>query len=90
MNNGLALFFSLGIPSLPKKLICCATIFFQVNAGFEPSKETLKKVRRRCIREMDYESNDRVNALARKFEIRMGAETRRDMLFNLDYSTEYA
>ncbi|KAH7516078.1 hypothetical protein FEM48_Zijuj10G0096500 [Ziziphus jujuba var. spinosa] len=61
-----------------------------VNAGFEPSKETLKKVRRRCIREMDYESNDRVDDLAKKFKFRMGLDIRRDMLFKLDYSTEYA
>lgn len=62
----------------------------QVNAGFEPSKETLKKVRRRCIREMDYESNDRVGDLAKKLNFRMGSENRRDMLFRLDYSTEFA
>lgn len=39
---------------------------------------------------MDYESDDQVDSLARKFNIRMGTETRRDMLFNLDYSMEYA
>ncbi|GMN41983.1 hypothetical protein TIFTF001_011198 [Ficus carica] len=61
-----------------------------VNAGFEPSKETLRKVRRRCIREMDYESNDRVQSLAVKHKVRMGNENRREMLFNLQYSTEYA
>ncbi|KAF7124783.1 hypothetical protein RHSIM_Rhsim12G0135900 [Rhododendron simsii] len=31
-----------------------------VNEGFEPSREMLKKVRRRCMREMDYTSNDKV------------------------------
>ncbi|KAK9277096.1 hypothetical protein L1049_006635 [Liquidambar formosana] len=61
-----------------------------VTAGFVPSKETLKKVRRRCIREMDYESDDKVESLARKYKIRMGMENRRDMLFNLQYSTEYS
>lgn len=61
-----------------------------VIAGFIPSKETLKKVRRRCIREMDYDSNYKVDSLARKFNIRMNAETRRDMLFNLNYNTGYA
>lgn len=61
-----------------------------INAGFAPSKEILKKVRRRCIREMDYESNDQVESLARKFKIRMGTENRRDMLFNLAYNTDYA
>ncbi|XP_010551386.1 PREDICTED: pentatricopeptide repeat-containing protein At1g26460, mitochondrial [Tarenaya hassleriana] len=60
-----------------------------VNAGFEPSKETLKKVRRRCTREMDYETDDRVETLAKKFQIRMGTENRRNMLFNLDYSTSF-
>lgn len=62
----------------------------QVIAGFVPTKEMLKKVRRRCMREMDYESDDQVDSLARKFKIRMGNENRRDMLFNLNYSTEYA
>ncbi|CAK9165973.1 unnamed protein product [Ilex paraguariensis] len=57
-----------------------------VTAGFEPPKEILKKVRRRCVRELDYESDDRVESLARKFNIRMGTENRRDILFNLDYS----
>ncbi|XVF03219.1 hypothetical protein REPUB_Repub04eG0242600 [Reevesia pubescens] len=61
-----------------------------VTAGFIPSKETLKKVRRRCIREMDYESDDKVEYLAKKFSIRMGSENRRGMLFELDYGTEYA
>lgn len=62
----------------------------QVSAGFVPSKETLKKVRRRCIREMDYESDDQVESWARKFDIRMGSENRRDLLFNLDYSADFA
>ncbi|KAF5443423.1 hypothetical protein F2P56_035978 [Juglans regia] len=61
-----------------------------VTAGFVPSKEMLKKVRRRCIREMDYESDDRVDSLARKFKIRMGTENRRDMLFNLEYNTNFS
>ncbi|KAL2559435.1 Pentatricopeptide repeat-containing protein [Forsythia ovata] len=61
-----------------------------IQAGHEPSKEILKKVRRRCIREMDYDADDRVDSLAREFKIRMGTENRRDMLFNLEYSTEYA
>ncbi|GMJ13435.1 hypothetical protein like AT1G26460 [Hibiscus trionum] len=61
-----------------------------VIAGFVPSKETLKKVRRRCMREMDYECDDQVESLAKKFTIRMGTENRRGMLFNLDYGTEYA
>lgn len=61
-----------------------------VTAGFVPSKETLKKVRRRCVREMDYESDDRVDSLAKKFQFRMGTESRRDMLFNIRYNTDFA
>ncbi|XP_073020816.1 LOW QUALITY PROTEIN: pentatricopeptide repeat-containing protein At1g26460, mitochondrial-like [Primulina eburnea] len=60
-----------------------------VKAGFEPSKGILKKVRRRCIREMDYESDDKVESISRQFKIRMGTESRRDLLFNLQYSTDY-
>ncbi|KAJ4916606.1 Pentatricopeptide repeat-containing protein [Raphanus sativus] len=57
-----------------------------IKAGFEPSKETLKKLRRRCIREVDNENDEKVEALAKKFQIRMGSENRRNMLFNMDYS----
>ncbi|XP_055962306.1 uncharacterized protein LOC130015687 [Mercurialis annua] len=52
---------------------CLGVAHTSVSEGFVPSKETLKKVRRRCVREMDYDSNDRVESLAKKFEIRMGA-----------------
>ncbi|KAK6116425.1 hypothetical protein DH2020_049887 [Rehmannia glutinosa] len=58
--------------------------------GYEPSKEMLKKIRRRCIREMDYESDDKVESLARKFNIKLGTEIRRNLLFNLQYTTDYA
>lgn len=58
----------------------------QIKAGFEPSRETLKKLRRRCVREMDNENDDQVEALAKKFQIRMGPENRRNLLFNIDYS----
>ncbi|KAK4261007.1 hypothetical protein QN277_004062 [Acacia crassicarpa] len=61
-----------------------------VAAGFEPTKETLKKVRRRCIREMDYDSDDRVQSIAKSLNIRMGSEARRDILFNLNYSMDFA
>ncbi|XP_010477851.1 PREDICTED: pentatricopeptide repeat-containing protein At1g26460, mitochondrial [Camelina sativa] len=57
-----------------------------IKAGFEPSRETLKKLRRRCVREMDHENNDQVEELAKRFQIRMGTENRRNMLFNIDYS----
>ncbi|KAJ6982567.1 hypothetical protein NC653_025625 [Populus alba x Populus x berolinensis] len=61
-----------------------------VSAGFVPSKEILKKVKRRCIREMEYESDDRVELWARKFDYRLGSQNRRDLLFNLEYSTDFA
>ncbi|ERM99972.1 pentatricopeptide repeat-containing protein At1g26460, mitochondrial [Amborella trichopoda] len=59
-----------------------------MNAGFAPSKESLKKVRRRSVREFDDESNEQVRILASKLKYRMGGEARRDMLFGLNYSTE--
>lgn len=59
-------------------------------AGFEPSRDTLKKIRRRCIRETDYDSDDRVQSIVRSLKIQMGSEGRRGILFELDYSTEYA
>lgn len=42
------------------------------------------------MREMDEESNDRVEALAKKFDIRMNTENRKNILFNLEYSASYA
>ncbi|XP_039146336.1 pentatricopeptide repeat-containing protein At1g26460, mitochondrial-like isoform X2 [Dioscorea cayenensis subsp. rotundata] len=60
-----------------------------VKSGLAPSKETLKKVRRRCSREMDFDSDEKVQSLARQFNYRMGGEFRREMLYNLEYSTEY-
>lgn len=48
----------------------------------------LKKVRRRCVREMDYESDGKVESLAAQLKIRMGTEVRRNMLFDLEYNTE--
>jgi len=71
---------------LPAKVIDVYQIPWQVTAGFEPSKGILKMVRRRCVREMDYESDDRVQSLANSFNYRLGSESRRDILFNLDYS----
>lgn len=66
-----------------------AIIDEMVISGFTPTKEILKKVRRRCIRMMDYESNNQVEALAKNFGIRMGTENRRNLLFKLEYSAEY-
>ena len=60
-----------------------------MEAGFEPDKETLRKVRRRCVRELDFDSNDKVESLARKQNYRLGSEVRREMLFNLDYSMKF-
>lgn len=62
-----------------------------VKAEYIPTKEMLKKIRRRCTREMDYEADDKVESLAKQFQIRMGSETRRALLFGLQYSSiEYA
>lgn len=60
-----------------------------VDAGFVPAKETLKKVRRRCIRESDFDSNDKVQTLLRNYNYRIGGEARKEQLFNLQYSAEY-
>lgn len=71
----------------PKAAI--AVIDEMVEAGFTPSKEMLKKLRRRCSREMDFDSDERVQSLAQKFKIRMGGEFRREMLYNIEYSADY-
>lgn len=63
---------------------------WQLEAGFEPSKETLKKIKRRCIREMDDESSSNVESVAKQFKILLGTENRRNMLFKLEYGTDYA
>ncbi|KAH7652373.1 Tetratricopeptide-like helical domain-containing protein [Dioscorea alata] len=60
-----------------------------VKAGLAPSKETLKKVRRRCSRELDFDSDEKVQSFARQFKYRMVGEFRREMLYNPEYSTEY-
>ncbi|XP_042021939.1 pentatricopeptide repeat-containing protein At1g26460, mitochondrial-like [Salvia splendens] len=58
-----------------------------VIAGYKPSKDILQKVRRRCFRELDYESDDKVEALTKQLKIRMRTanDIRRNMLFNLQY-----
>ncbi|KAI3976741.1 hypothetical protein MKX01_008599 [Papaver californicum] len=60
-----------------------------VNAGHVPSKQLLKDIRRRCVREFDNGSDDQVEAFSRKFGIRMGSESRQNMLFNLSYSSNF-
>ncbi|KAK1379475.1 Pentatricopeptide repeat-containing protein [Heracleum sosnowskyi] len=72
-----------------KPISALAVIDEMVISGFTPTKEILKKVRRRCVRKMDDESNAQVGALAKNFGIRMGAENRRDLLFKLHYSVDY-
>lgn len=67
-----------------------AVIAEMVDAGFTPSKETLKKVQRRCSRESDFDSDEKVQSLAKQFNYRMGGENRREMLFNIEYSAEFA
>ncbi|GFP88716.1 pentatricopeptide repeat-containing protein at1g26460 mitochondrial [Phtheirospermum japonicum] len=71
-------------------LICAFGKLSKIGAGCEPSKEMLKKIRRRCVREIDYESDGKVESLARQFNVRMGTEVRRDLLFNLQYVSDYS
>ncbi|XP_074302473.1 pentatricopeptide repeat-containing protein At1g26460, mitochondrial-like [Silene latifolia] len=61
-----------------------------IEAGFEPTRATLLKARRRCQREMDHESDNLVESIARKCKINLGSEKRRHLLFNMEYSTEFA
>lgn len=64
-----------------------AVIDEMIKAGFIPSKESLKKLRRRCSRELDSESDDRVKSLSQEYNYRMGGEGRREMLYNLQYGS---
>jgi len=61
----------------------------QADAGFIPSKDTLKKVRRRCSRESDFYSDEKVQSLAKQFNYRMGGENRRELLYNIEYNPVY-
>ncbi|KAL0921814.1 hypothetical protein M5K25_008924 [Dendrobium thyrsiflorum] len=60
-----------------------------VDAGFTPSKEMLKKVRRRCSRESDVDSDERLQSLVHRFGYMMGGEGRRELLYNLNYGSNY-
>ncbi|CAL5061793.1 unnamed protein product [Urochloa decumbens] len=51
--------------------------------------DTLKKVRRRCSRESDFDSDEKVQSLAKQFNYRMGGENRREMLYNIEYNPVY-
>ncbi|CAN6176085.1 unnamed protein product [Urochloa humidicola] len=66
-----------------------AVIDKMVDAGFTPSKDTLKKVRRRCSRESDFDSDEKVQTLVKQFNYRMGGENRREMLYNIEYNPVY-
>ncbi|CAN6199693.1 unnamed protein product [Urochloa humidicola] len=66
-----------------------AVIDKMVDAGFTPSKDTLKKVRRRCSRESDFDSDEKVQSLVKQFNYRMGGENRREMLYNIEYNPVY-
>ncbi|VFQ72380.1 unnamed protein product [Cuscuta campestris] len=57
-----------------------------VQAEHIPTREMLKKIRRRCTREMDYEADDKVESIAKQLNIPLGSETRRNLLFELQYS----
>lgn len=56
-----------------------------VTAGFVPTNEMLKKIRRRCIRESDMINDERVDGLCKQFNVRSGGENRKRMLFDLNY-----
>jgi pentatricopeptide repeat protein len=64
------------------------TIEEMISEGFKPTKEMLKKVRRRCTREMDNQSDSLVTKLEKQFQIRVGSEFRRSMLFKLEFTVE--
>ncbi|ONM24994.1 Pentatricopeptide repeat-containing protein mitochondrial [Zea mays] len=66
-----------------------AIIDEMVDAGFTPSKDTLRKVRRRCSRESDFDSDEKVQSLAKQFNYRMGGENRREMLYSIEYNPVY-
>ncbi|KAK1679061.1 hypothetical protein QYE76_039909 [Lolium multiflorum] len=66
-----------------------AVIDEMVDAGFTPTKETVKKVRRRCSRESDFDSEEKLQAGCKQFNYRLGGEGRREMLFKIEYSAEY-
>ncbi|XP_020599420.1 pentatricopeptide repeat-containing protein At1g26460, mitochondrial [Phalaenopsis equestris] len=59
------------------------------DAGFTPSKEMLKKVRRRCSREIDINSDERLQSLVHQFGYMMGGEGRRELLYSLNYGSNY-
>ncbi|ONM59420.1 Pentatricopeptide repeat-containing protein mitochondrial [Zea mays] len=56
----------------PKAALAIIDEMVQVDAGFTPSKDTLRKVRRRCSRESDFDSDEKVQSLAKQFNYRMG------------------
>ena len=58
-------------------------------AGYSPSKETLKKLRRRCVREFDVDGEAEVQSLSQQLNYRMDGEYCRGILFGLQYSTKF-
>ncbi|KAI0516515.1 hypothetical protein KFK09_009192 [Dendrobium nobile] len=60
-----------------------------VDAGFTPSKEMIKKVRRQCSCELDIDSDERLQSLVHQFGYMMGGEGRRELLYNLNYGSNY-
>lgn len=71
------------------KISDCQYFVEQVIAGHSPSKETLRKVRRRCVRECDDESVHQVESLLQRFKYRLAGENRKEQLFKLEYASEY-
>ncbi|GLJ15817.1 hypothetical protein SUGI_0260860 [Cryptomeria japonica] len=66
-----------------------AVVNDMMTAGYTPSKDTLWKIKRRCVREFDVEGDNQVQSLCQRLSYRMTSERRREMLFGLDYSTEF-
>lgn len=59
----------------------------QVIKGLKPEKEILKKIRRRCVREMDREADNKLEDFARQLKLVLGNEARRNSLFIHDQNT---
>eukprot|EP00252_Welwitschia_mirabilis_P001978 TRINITY_DN11937_c0_g1_i2.p1 TRINITY_DN11937_c0_g1~~TRINITY_DN11937_c0_g1_i2.p1 ORF type:complete len:462 (-),score=94.30 TRINITY_DN11937_c0_g1_i2:230-1615(-) len=64
-----------------------AAVHDMMGAGYSPSKETLRKIQRRCVREFDSDGEAQVHSLCQSLKYPTIRDNRRNVLFNLDYST---
>eukprot|EP01018_Ginkgo_biloba_P030852 Gb_21554 [translate_table: standard] len=67
-----------------------AVVNDMMTAGYSPSKETLRKIRRRSVREFDVDGDQQIQDICQSLNYRMGGEGRREILFGLEYNSEYA